>query len=337
MKTIFLAALAVASAFTADAHGESAPFHPDLLAATGKLDRARGPELYAALRAVWDTWDRADPGQVEAVLASAEDDARLDPPARAYAGMLGAYARLRRGDTAAAGAKIKALGFVDHFTAIGPFDDEGKAGFDAVYGPESDFGSPIVPGRAESGKERPVRWRTVPDAFPYGYVDFESLVRPDKKICVYATTFVSGKTGPTGRDIGIWVGAAGAVKAFWNGAMVLSDSAERRFDVDRLAGVVHLLPGENNLTIKACNTESAPIVAVRLSDARGKPDPTLQTTNTIEASAKAAAVVQSQKKGAPARAEPGRADSDLRTARRRQAAANDRRRSVREISRRDRW
>jgi tetratricopeptide (TPR) repeat protein/transglutaminase-like putative cysteine protease len=273
-------------------------FHPDLLEATARLGHAQGPEAYAALRAVWDTWDRADPTQVEEVLAVASRTEALGEPARAYATLLGAYARLRRGDTAAAAKATKALGYVDHFMAVGPFDNEGKVGFDTVFGPEADFATPIVPGRAYSGKERPVRWRTVPDAFPYGYVDFESLMRPDKKTCVYATTFVSSKTARD-RDITVWAGSGGAIKVFWNGAVVLSDAAERRYDADRYAATVRLGRGTSNLTVKVCSTDTAPVVSLRLADDRGRPDPTLLTTNSLEASTAAAETVNALGKAKP--------------------------------------
>jgi tetratricopeptide (TPR) repeat protein len=245
---------------------------------------------------VWDTWDRADPSQVEEVLDGASHDARLEAPAQSYAALLGAYARLRRGDVAAATRDTRALGFVSTWMAIGPFDNEGKAGFDNAFGPEADFGSPIVPGRAYSGKERPVRWRTVPDAFPFGYVDFESLIRPDKKTCVYASAFVSQKT-PHDRDLSLWVGSGGALKVFWNGSVVISDPAERRYDADRYAATVHLGKSVSNLTVKLCATDTAPVFSVRLADAAGRPDPTLLVTNTLEASAASAETIAAAAKG----------------------------------------
>lgn len=310
MKTNCLAVLALAAvpALAGQALAGTAVFHPALTEALGRLEAARGPEAYTALRSVWDTWDRADPEQVESTLEGAAQDSRLAPAVRAYAGLLGAYARLRRGDVATATSRIHALGYVDRWLTVGPFDNEGKAGLAKAYGPESEFAAVIVPGHAYSGKERPVRWRKVPGAFSLGYLDFESLVRPDRKICAYATSFVLGKAGAAGRDISLWVGAGGAVEVFWNGSVALSDAAERRYDAERLAVRVHLEPGANNLTVKACGTDSAPIVAVRLADASGKPDPTLETTNSVEASAAAAeSVIAAQKRKSP----PGKGEGPL--------------------------
>ena len=298
MKT-FCAAVLAAVVLVAEPASATSLFHPDLLEAAGGLGRARGPEVYAALRGVWDTWDRADPNQVEELLESASHDARLGAPAQTYAALLGAYARLRRGDVAAAARETRALGFVATWMAVGPFDNEGKGGFDTAFGPEADFATPIVPGRAYSGKERPVRWRTLPDAFPFGYVDFESLIRPDKKTCVYATAFVSSRT-PRNRDVSLWIGSGGALKVFWNGEQVVSDAAERRYDADRYAATVHLGRGTSNLTVKLCGTDTAPVFSLRLANEAGRPDESIVVTNTLEASAAAAETVGSLAKAKPA-------------------------------------
>src|SRR5690606_16643562 len=114
---------------------------------------------------------------------------------------------------------------------VGPFDNEGKAGFEAEFGPEAEPAAPIVPGRAYSGKERPVRWRVVPDNFPFGWVDTSSLLRPESHVCAVATTFVSGGADQKReRNITAWVGTAGAFKMTFNGQPVLADEAYRGFD-----------------------------------------------------------------------------------------------------------
>jgi len=147
--------------------------------------------VYATLRKIWGTWDRADPSHVEEALRAATRDTHLSAPARAYAGTLSALGRARRGDLKAARDSIRALGYVDQWQVVGPFDNEGKAGLDTPSGPEPELLQAIVPGKAYTGKERPVRYRPVPAVFPYGYLDAGSLVRPESKVCVFATSFVS--------------------------------------------------------------------------------------------------------------------------------------------------
>jgi transglutaminase-like putative cysteine protease/tetratricopeptide (TPR) repeat protein len=271
---------------------QSPSFQADLAARQKELSSARGPEAYAALRRIWSSWDRASPAQVEETLLAATQTKALSEPERVYAGVLAALARFRRGDVKAAREEIRALGYVDRFLVIGPFDNEGKAGLDTAFGPELALGSPIVPGRAESGKERPVRWRAVPQEFPQGFVSFASLLRPDQKVCAYATTFVqAAKDTKTPRPISAWIGSGGAFKVFWNGSEVLESSVYSGHDFDRYAVPVTLEPGTNELTVKICGDESPPVLSVRLADAHGAPDAGITFTNDVAASASAAELV----------------------------------------------
>jgi cellulose synthase operon protein C len=300
LKPLLACAGALLLLFTAP-RLEAAParFHPDLLRAQEQFRAAEGPRAYAALRRIWATWDRADPIQVEEALLEAERSART-PAIRAYAGLLAAYGRNRRGDFKSARDKIKQLGFVDRWLIVGPFDNEGKTGFDVEIGPEQDFAQPIAPGRAYSGKERPVRWRNVPLAFPFGWLDSGALLRPERRVCLFATTFVSAaKDSPAPRPFTAWVGVSGAFKLFFNGEPVLADAAYRGHDADRRAALLELQPGQNNLTIKACGEDAAPVISLRLADARGAPDPKLSIDSDISASVEAANLVKRQKAKAP--------------------------------------
>ena len=271
-----------------------------------QLDRARGPEAYAALRKIWETWDRADPAHLEEQLLLVNSDARRPPALRAYAGTLAAYARLRRGDVTAARRAIAALGFIDKWLIVGPFDNEGKGGFAVEQGPELDLTRAIIPGRAYTGKERPVRWRQVPaGAFPYGWLDTGALLRPAAHVCVYATTFVEDAKQPT-RPLTAWVGTSGAFKLYFNGHLVFEDEAYRGYDIDRHAVGLTLHPGPNNLTLKACGEDSAPVISVRLADRRGNPDPSLTVSAELTLSEAAAQLAKTleDKPQQPARSEP---------------------------------
>src|SRR5690606_2955515 len=154
-------------------------------------------------------------------------------PVRSYAAFFSSRARARRGDVAGAKQAARQLGFVDQWLVVGPFDNEGKGGFDTEFGPETQFEQELVPGRVFSGKERPVSWRAPPEgAFPYGYLDGSSLFRPDQHICYYAG---SALTTGAGRTVSLWFGNSGAIKLFVNGVVVSSDAALRGHDVDRHA------------------------------------------------------------------------------------------------------
>ncbi|HEY6463040.1 MAG TPA: hypothetical protein VIY73_22880, partial [Polyangiaceae bacterium] len=71
---------------------------PHLARLRAGVTAARGPEVYVALRKVWAEWDRGDPAEVEEVLHEVAADAAEPAPTRAYASLLEAYARRRRGD-----------------------------------------------------------------------------------------------------------------------------------------------------------------------------------------------------------------------------------------------
>ncbi|HEY3493389.1 MAG TPA: hypothetical protein VGK73_01835, partial [Polyangiaceae bacterium] len=280
LRLFLLLVTLVAIAYPAAAEG--ALFQRDLADRIAELRAARGPEAYAALRRVWASWDRANPTHVEETLLAAREDSRLSPPLRTYAGVLAGLSRVRRGDLRAARDAVSALGYVDRWVVIGPFDNEGKSGLDTAFGPELELASPIVPGRAQSGKERPVRWRVVPREFPHGFVNFGSLLRPEQKVCAYATTFVQAKPGSRApRTISAWIGSGGAFKAYWNGHEVLKSTVYSSHDFDRYAVALELESGMNALTVKICGEEAAPVLSVRFGDAQGAPNAGVDVTNDL--------------------------------------------------------
>lgn len=250
-----------------------------------RLKSATYPGQIGALRRIWSQWDRVDPARIEQLLEEAAGAPSLNPEARAYAGLLAAFARTRRGDFVDARRRISELGFVNDWLVLGPFDNEGKTGLSRDFAPELEFGESIVFGRAYPGKERPVRWRAVErEAFPYGWLDLNALLRPQKKICAFATTFVrSTDKRAEGHKATLWVGAAGSFELFLNGKVVLRDEAYRGHDVDRFGLRVELLPGYNDVTIKVCVEEQSAMLSLRLADAMGRPTSKLEATTDPKA------------------------------------------------------
>jgi len=255
--------------------------------AVQELKQASGVEKYAALRAVWRQWDQTDPTAVEEAIADVERDKAASAPLRAYASIVGAYARRRRGDLEGARAKIRAAGVIDKWIVLGPFDNEGKEGLEHAFPPEQEFGEAIDLMRPYQGKERPTRWRVAPDVYGYGWLDLGDLIRPREKVCAYATTFVHAKGGGA-RSASVWAGASGAFKLFWNGVEVLSDGAYRGLDADRFGVPINIEKGYNRLTAKVCGDEDGPMLSLRLASAGGAPDPALEFTADPSVAAEAA-------------------------------------------------
>ncbi|HEX4628331.1 MAG TPA: hypothetical protein VH137_06020, partial [Gemmatimonadales bacterium] len=245
-----------------------------------EVSTARGPAAYLAIRRLWAEWDRGDPSEVEEVLRDVAVDTTATPPLRAYASLLEAYARRRRGDLDGARARIARLGYVGNWVIVGPFDNDGRAGLDAAYDPEKEQELPLNITRDYDGKShRPVRWRLLPPAAsPYAWVDFGSFVRPEEQACVYASTFVRDARVKehTSRPVTVWAGAAGGIRVFWNGVEVLRDDKYRDLDPERFAATATLREGWNRLTTKVCGDEHAPMLSLRVAGQDGAPDEHLE-------------------------------------------------------------
>lgn len=292
-KRIFFWA-ALGALLTPAGAGASPPESPEEELVEAQLDyqRASDLEAYRALREIWGLWGDTDPLRVEMALEVASEDQHKTAPIREYARMLTAYSRLRRGDLTSAQQTFKQAGYVTDWLVVGPFDNEGKSGFEQDFGPDDEPQAPFVPGRAFSGKERPVRYRELPAVFNYGWVDFGYIFRPSTHICAHATTFVryermeDGKVVPLEkpRKITVWVGSDGAHRVNFNGQSIIEESAYRGFDVDRRGATVLLRPGQNRLSVKVCGADQSPMFALRLADENGNPDPHLRVTTDIVAS-----------------------------------------------------
>jgi len=242
------------------------------------IARARPETRTTALRKLWAAWDRRDPQVIEQTLQSAMRSPKLDAQTQAYAGLLAAYARSRRGDVVAARESIARLGYVDRWLVVGPFDDEGKRGYATEYEPEHEFPGELSLTKPYQGKERTVHWRTVPNDFQFGWLDLGALLRPQKSICAYAATFVRADPRRDSR-ITAWIGTAGAFKLFHNGEPLLQDEHYRGHDVDRFSVELALSAGFNEVLVKACNTDSSPVISLRFADREGRPDPSIEISN----------------------------------------------------------
>jgi tetratricopeptide (TPR) repeat protein len=276
---VTLCALTFLAAPGPGARADIAERLPRLARLRAEVAAAHGPLAYVALRKLWSEWDRGDPTEVEESLHEIASDASEPAPTRSYAMLLEAYARRRRGDLDGARARIARLGYVGRWMIVGPFENDGKAGFANVFEPEKEQGMPINLTRDYEGKDhRLVRWRLLPAVSPYGWVDFGSFVRPAEQACVYATTFVRDSRVSHGatRKVSIWAGATGALHLFWNGASLLRDDKYRDLDSDRFAAAALLREGYNRLTAKVCGDDRAPMLSLRIAAADGAPDEHLE-------------------------------------------------------------
>ncbi|MET0384879.1 MAG: DUF3857 domain-containing protein [Polyangiales bacterium] len=215
---------------------------------------------------LWDRWDDSTPKALEAELTRIAQQPGLPPARKVLVETLIAQARLRRGEPAAVAKRFEELGYVTQFRVIGPFDNEGKRGFDLE--------TPVEKKRMEApdllasypGREREVTWRDLPDVVRSGFVPFGAVLRPYENVCGLAETFVQTETA---RPLSLWVGAGGAVKVYWNGEEVLRDPAYRGPSPDRSSVMVAARAGRNRLLVKVCATNGAWGFQLRVGDAQG--------------------------------------------------------------------
>lgn len=238
------------------------------------------PRGAVALLELWDNWDRSTPRKLVAELTKLSKDTRLAADRRVLIETMLAQARLRLGDPNAVTKRFEELGYVTRFRVIGPFDNEGKAGFDKP--------TPVEDKRMEApdlqaqypGRERQVAWRDLPEVTRSGFVPFGALMRPIENVCGLAETFVKSERA---RPLTLWVGAGGAVKLYWNGGEVLRDGAYRGPSPDRSVAMVAANAGWNRLLVKVCTTNASWGVQLRIGDERGGVATGLTTSRTTTA------------------------------------------------------
>ena len=228
--------------------------------------RTRGPEGLIPILELWSHWEEADPAVTVAELEKLARNRRLPVARRAYVRSLLARAKLYLGDLEAAHAIIDDLGYITDWQIAGPFDNEGKQGFERVQGPEADLGT-FEAGAIWRGKERDVGWRRYPTGLThYGFTSFDAVHRPSANVCSYAATTVDSESA---RPMVLWAGAGGAIKVWWNGEEVHSDDAYRHAGFDRHAVVVGAHQGANRLVVKNCVSDGSWGFYLRLTDPRG--------------------------------------------------------------------
>lgn len=241
--------------------------------------QARSPRALLAIIDLWRKWEVASPGVVDAAMARLAQDRRLLPHVRVYAGALVAQGKVRRGDVAGAAADVRSLGYLTQWRVIGPFDNEGKRGFDRETPPETARAAPTDTAAVYPGRERPVTWRDYPDVSPMGYVNFDAIFRPYENTCGLAETYVRVDRA---RPLTLWAGGGGAIKVYWNGEEVVRDAAYRAPDPDRVAGAVRAHAGWNRLLVKSCTADRQWGFYLRVAEADGTPlrSPTVDATRT---------------------------------------------------------
>lgn len=149
----------------------------------------------------------------------------------------------RRNKLAKAKKHYDAIGAIEDWTIIGPFENISSSGFNAVYPPEQSYDTSAV---YEGKNSVPAQWFSPPVIRFDKWVDMQSYF-PDKQVFLYANTFVYS---PTKRSASLRVGTSGALKVFLNDVEVIRDSNEMNNDFDTYIVETELQQGWNRLCVK---------------------------------------------------------------------------------------
>ena len=250
----------------ADAGGPPAdPVAARFHALVHELDRDHAaPRAFVPLAELSELEDEL-PDLAQAALAYGRiaEDREAHAEVRAYARFRLAAVERARGSLRRSEAELVKLGFLSGWQIAGPFENEGKRGFDEVFPPEreQDLAARFP------GKAREVGWRALPaEATSMGFADVGAAVRPSRDVVVYALTVVDAPREERAR---LHLGASGALKAFVNGALVHADPAYQAARPDQVAVTIALHKGQNRILLKLCHAQGRLGFYARLADARG--------------------------------------------------------------------
>ena len=202
--------------------------------------------------------------ETEKFLAGYDRDA-LGPVLESQVRFERARGLLAGGDRDGAMKLVEPLGVIRHFWMIGPFDNERGRGFK-----HDDIGlaQGIDLAATYKGKERQVSWRQVQIDQTLGYVDLDAMLRPNDQASAYALAFVKSDADA---DAAIRLGSDEAVRAWWNGAEVLTRDVRREMGFDQDVAGVKLVKGWNTIVVKVHDQKGEWGFRVRLTAADGSP------------------------------------------------------------------
>jgi hypothetical protein len=144
----------------------------------------------------------------------------------------------------------KQLGFVTHWSVIGPFDNSGGAGYFKTFPPER--GVDLAAAYAgKGGKE--VRWQRLVAAEPLATVDLNRALGKLKGVTGYAFAAV---VSPTERPVEIRAASNNAVRIYLNGKQVFGrEEYHHGMALDQHVGRGVLKAGRNEILVKVCQNE----------------------------------------------------------------------------------
>lgn len=262
--SIFLALFALSFASSAQQTGRTNPYEIRIRQHVNEL---RSADPLANLLAFEKIADLSDAISIEnsiAILKSIAGDSRITPHIRHSANQLLVFLLFEQGKNPEATALLDNQQFKNDFAIIGPFDNDGKRGFETPYPPETFIGQAPDHTQSYPGVDRPVSWRNFPtEVNQNGSLSLHAVLRPTQNVCAYAEAFVHTETPTHGL---LTTGAAGAHKVWFNGTLAIEDEHYRNDSYpDRHTAALSIQQGWNRLLIKSCVTNQPWNLSIRLT------------------------------------------------------------------------
>lgn len=141
------------------------------------------------------------------------------------------------------------LGYVVDWHVIGPFDNVGEKGFDAVYPPEQEWNLSA----SYAGKHGSVRWQQASGGGDFAVVDLNKSLGTEKGVVGYAAVeFASARA----QEVEFRLSSANAVKLWLNGRAIDQHPVYHSgVQPDQYVSRGELRPGQNRILVKVCQNE----------------------------------------------------------------------------------
>jgi hypothetical protein len=171
----------------------------------------------------------------------------------------------------------KHFAFLTQYSVIGPFDNRGGRGLEAIYPPEKETQLDAK----YDGQLGPVAWQPLRSGGDYGIVDIAKQVKPYKGAVMYLLT---GFQSPSSRRVELRLGTDNAWKLWLNGELQFSRNEYHRGKaLDQYRIPVTMRPGQNTILLKLCQNEQTEDWAqdyqfqLRVCDSNGRGIPSGET------------------------------------------------------------
>src|SRR5207248_2049438 len=210
--------------------------------------------------------DVADLGLLASAFDAVAAVPRMRPEPRATALELRAQIAVAQGQLPEAQRITTEAASIRTFSVVGPFENEGRAGYSTAYGPEIDG---FVPAKRYAGKEHEVGWREVSsNTFPLGFVGLSRAISPDQNVAVYAATVLHSDRD---RAVVFDLGASGASKVWVAGRLAHEDQALHPSRFDQQAFAAHLRAGDSLVWTKIAQSTGRLAFSLRVCDSKDAP------------------------------------------------------------------